>query len=580
MKKTGPNKFNLPFTPMPLRPPKPLLGILAATILLAILTFVSTYNNIRHEQDRMEQLLYQKGETIIAAIEAGSRTSMMHHMGSSNSLHTLLNESLQENSIAFIRIINQQGKVVDKAGRIATASSLSSKDVQTIFTTQKPVAKLDTQLHLYVISKLFQPIRHDHRPAMSGRSPMMMNMMQEDSPPRIISVGLVTDTLEDARSEDVHHSLIMGAILFLIGSAGIYFIFLYQDARVARINLSDLKLYTDNVIESMPAGLITLNTKGQILSCNHMSETIFGKSRNQLLQLEIETLLAGSSFTFSGKDAEFTEQSGEIFTNDGRSIPLQISGSALLNTEDKIIGTVLIIRDMSLFRDMEQQLERSRRMVALGKMAAGIAHEIRNPLGTLRGFAQYFCKKKDCSEEDKEYANLMVSEVDRLNRTVSSLLQFARPRDPQQTVCSLDELLAKTATLMKNDFSTHRINFQLQEPTGLSITCDPDLLLQVLMNLLQNSIHATSPGGDIALHIREEEQYIRVSVADKGRGMNQNDREKMFDPFFTTSKKGTGLGLAVSHQIIEQHNGFFEVETAVDEGTTVTIVLPKKEVLV
>jgi len=577
MKAKRRQKNNLPVTSMPFKPSRTLLGILAATILLAVLTAFSTYNNISHEQDRMEQFLFQKGETLINAIEAGGRTYMMHHMGT-GSLHTLLNESIQENSIAFIRIINQQAEVVDEAGTVPAGINLTQKEVQNLLSTQQPVARFDLQSHIYIISRTFRSNSHGYHSAMPRMmSGIPVQMMGEDAAPQIISIGLVTDAIDNARQEDVHHALIMGGILFLIGSAGIYFLFLYQESRVARTNLADLKIYTDNVIESMPAGLITLDTEGKILSCNHMSEKIFGKSRDQLQEMEIKGLLAKSTFYSFDNQTQVADQSGEIRRDDGSSLPIQLSVSSLLNTENKVIGTVLIIRDMSLFRDLELQLERSRRMVALGKMAAGIAHEIRNPLGTLRGFAQYFCKKHGCSVEDQDYANLMVSEVDRLNRTVSGLLQFARPRDPQPVVCKLDELLEKTEILMKADFSSHNIRFIRQEPTGISLTCDPDLILQVLMNLLQNSINATSSDGVIRLSASQNEQDIRISVADNGCGMNEHDREKMFDPFFTTSKKGTGLGLAVSHQIIEQHNGSFEVETAVDHGTTLTIVLPKTE---
>lgn len=577
MKESMNNKLNLPITPMPFKPSRTLLTIIAITVLLAMVTAFSTYNNIQRGQERMEEFLFQKGETVINAIEAGSRTSMMHHMGNSSSLHTLINESIKENGIAFIRIIDQEAEVVDEAGTIPADINLDSEEIRDIFTTQKSVVRLDLQAHIFVISKQFQANRYDFGPAMQGRNWMQRRMMRDDAALQIISIGLVTDALDNARQEDVHHALIMGAILFLIGSAGIYFIFLYQESRVARKNLSDLKLYTDNVIESMPAGLITLDTQGRILSCNHMSEQIFGKSRLQLQQLKADTLLDNSPFNFTDKDGTIDDQAIELHMDDGRTIPIQLSGSPLLNSENKVIGTVLIIRDMSLFRDMELQLERSRRMVALGKMAAGIAHEVRNPLGTLRGFAQYFSKKDGCTKEDLDYANLMVSEVDRLNRTVSGLLQFARPREPQLVACRLDELLDKTAMLMKADFSSHRIQFSRPESTGLSLACDPDLILQVLMNLLQNSINATSAGGEVKLLVDQDTQQLRISVSDTGCGMNQHDREKMFDPFFTTNKKGTGLGLAVSHQIIEQHKGSIEVETEVNQGTTLTIVLPKIE---
>ena len=169
----------------------------------------------------------------------------------------------------------------------------------------------------------------------------------------------------------------------------------------------------------------------------------------------------------------------------------------------------------------------------------------------------------------------MTSEVDRLNRNVSGLLQFARPREPQLVNTNLDTLISRTVVLMENDFSRQALNFHWQCNTDIVVSVDPDLVLQVLMNLLKNSVHATSTGGEVSISTSEDEHHVRIAVSDNGKGMTEQEREKMFDPFFTTRKTGTGLGLAVSHQIIEQHGGTLEVKTAEGEGTTVTIILPK-----
>ncbi len=232
---------------------------------------------------------------------------------------------------------------------------------------------------------------------------------------------------------------------------------------------------------------------------------------------------------------------------------------------------------MSLIRDMELQLERSRRMAALGKMAAGIAHEIRNPLGTLRGFAHYFGKQAGAAEDQKRYAELMESEIDRLNRNISGLLQFARPREPNMVRVDLDKLFAKIVALMERDISEKNLNLHYQCNTDIQLESDQDMLVQVMMNLLKNSISATPPGGEISLSALEETRHVRIAVSDNGVGMTEEEREQMFDPFFTTRNAGTGLGLAVSHQFVEQLNGAFEVKTVPGKGTSVTIVLPKTQ---
>ena len=154
-------------------------------------------------------------------------------------------------------------------------------------------------------------------------------------------------------------------------------------------------------------------------------------------------------------------------------------------------------------------------------------------------------------------------------------MQFARPRELQFQSVKLDGLIAKTVALMEGDFANHALNFHWQCNTDLTVEADPDL--QVLMNLLKNSISATPSGGEISITGSEDEHHVKIIVSDTGDGMTEQECEKMFDPFFTTRKSGTGLGLAVSHQIIEQHQGVIEVESAKGQGTIISVVLPKQK---
>ncbi|SHK00450.1 Signal transduction histidine kinase, partial [Malonomonas rubra DSM 5091] len=262
---------------------------------------------------------------------------------------------------------------------------------------------------------------------------------------------------------------------------------------------------------------------------------------------------------------------------DGETVPLKVSASNLRDREGDLRGMVLILRDQREIKAMEDALERSRRHAALGQMAAGVAHEIRNPLGTLRGFAQYFSRNAKQDSQAKEYADLMVGEVDRLNRTVSALLQFSRPRDPEMIEIDLGTIAQKCLTFVQEEADNKQIDLTLQLPeTGLMLYADPDLLQQVLLNLLQNSMAATDAGGSIFLGGKITED-IRLWVQDTGKGVSNDEQAKMFDPFYTTKKDGTGLGLAVVQQIVEQHHGRIEVDSQPGEGTCIIIILPRRK---
>jgi two-component system, NtrC family, sensor histidine kinase HydH len=571
------SKHDILSSRLPFRPSRTALALILATIFLAVILAFSILQHISRAQDLMERFLLEKGETIITAIEAGMRTSMMHFMGGGDPLQTLITESSRENDIVFIRIMNSRGEVVNQT-KDAPRMEFSAKDVERIMVSNVPVTRVEKQKGIFILAKRFR--LHDNpsdMPMMMGRRMPMMGEYGQNLSDGIISIGLYTKEFDLARSQDIQHAFFMGAILFLVGSAGLYFLFLYQGMRVAETTLANMKLYTNNVVESIPVGIVTLDTEERIVSYNRKMEEIVGRSLDKCKGEKLTAALPGCPLDSLDVRTAAFEQSAECLASDGRNISIKIGASSLVNNDGEVIGTVLIVRDMTAIKEMEQQLERSRRMAALGKMAAGIAHEIRNPLGTLRGFAHYFGNQAGASKESKSYADLMVSEVDRLNRNISGLLQFARPREPQFVAIDLDQLITKTVALMEGDFAENELNFHWRCNAGIKFEGDPDLLLQVLMNLLKNSIHASSSGGEVSLTGSEDEHFIRITVSDTGSGMSEQEQEKMFDPFFTTKKTGTGLGLAVSHQIVEQHRGKFEVETVPGQGTVITILLPKNK---
>lgn len=562
----------------PFRLSKPALALILATTLLGAILAVATARNIHREQQLMESFLLRQGLTLIRSFEAGARTSIMHQMMGSDPLDTLVTETTAEESIAYIRIVDEHGHLVSEAGDLPPPVNITKVDL--VLSQDRAITALDKNSGVFEIACEFAPL-----PPLMPSNPMMSRRLnhfaqsQHDRGDQLIFIGFHTHEFDAARQQDVRHTVFMGALLFLLGSGGLYFLFLYQEMRVARATLATMRRYTENVIESMPDGLITLDETSKIISCNSKAEELIGRSQSEIEGKGMAEVLSSCPLEQLQQQKKVLEQNVVCSQVSGEEIAVKISGSQLLDPDGNRIGTVLILRDMRDIRTMEQQLERARRMAALGSMAAGIAHEIRNPLGTLRGFAQYFGSQAEEQSESRKYADLMISEVDRLNQAISGLLQFARPREPNFSQVDVKNLLVRTEQLMLAECNSHSVSMQIEqiESENIRLQCDPDLLLQVLLNLLKNSLNATPTGGEIVLKVWQEDQTVRIQVRDNGQGMKEEERERMFDPFFTTRKEGTGLGLAVSHQIIEQHNGRFEVESAPDKGTTITIILPQSQ---
>jgi two-component system sensor histidine kinase HydH len=226
---------------------------------------------------------------------------------------------------------------------------------------------------------------------------------------------------------------------------------------------------------------------------------------------------------------------------------------------------------------LERELETSRRLASLGRLAAGVAHEIRNPLSSIKGFATYFKERYRDNPDDQKTSEIMIQEVDRLNRVITQLLEFARPPVIQKKRASLQSLIQHSLKMIERQASAKQIQVLCRLPPEIKeVALDPDGINQVLLNLYLNAVEAMDPGGklSVSLSMDEGSAWIKIMVSDTGSGISKEDLAHIFDPYFTTKQTGTGLGLAIVHKIIEAHGGEVRAESEVGRGTTVTVLLP------
>ncbi len=223
----------------------------------------------------------------------------------------------------------------------------------------------------------------------------------------------------------------------------------------------------------------------------------------------------------------------------------------------------------------EEQLRRADRLSALGELSAGMAHEIRNPLGSIKGAVEIL--KDDYSPADARYEFILIllKETDRLNRIVQEFLGFARPKLPEFRLADVNEAIESVLTLTAQE--ARKAGVQVQRHLDPSIgkrSLDAGLLKQAFLNLILNAIQAMPKGGLLTVETGIRERMIEVKIADTGSGITEEDRKKLFSPFFTTKKNGTGLGLAITYRIIENHRGRIDVSSEPGKGTTFTVRIP------
>jgi two-component system sensor histidine kinase HydH len=328
----------------------------------------------------------------------------------------------------------------------------------------------------------------------------------------------------------------------------------------------------------MPAGLVAVDTQLAITSMNAEAGRILGLQAGD----RPESLPDGMA-GLAGEIGESGESGAAVVreiacrVRESRELLLDISASPIRDDGGRISGYLFLFRDLTEIRALKEEVDRSRRLAAVGKLAAGVAHEIRNPLSSIKGFATWFRERYRHLEEDRSIADVMIGEVERLNRSVTQLLEFARPVPRDLRPVHVREIIAHSLMLVEHDLKAAGIGAQTEVKTRReTMTADPDLLKQILLNLYLNAVQAMESGGRLTVTVSDgdREDTVLIEVADTGRGIDPGDLDRIFDPYFTTRPGGTGLGLAMVHRAVEALGGDIRVESTPGEGSRFTLRLP------
>jgi len=346
-------------------------------------------------------------------------------------------------------------------------------------------------------------------------------------------------------------------------------------------SLLDARSLNENILWSIADGVITVDIDGQVTSINPAAQEMTGTTADEIIGRPYESLL-NAKVEFTSLLLE-TMRTGKDYIGvcldvpfRNRTLYVSSSTSLLRNGSGKVIGAVAVFKDQSETRQLQKQLLRADRLAALGELAAGIAHDIRNPLTSIRGFVQYLQKSEDPAEL-REYAPLIIREVDGLNRIIGELLEFSKPHPPRYTKVQVNDLIQEVLSLFKTRAEKQAVRIDLELDADLPpIEADGEQLKQVMVNLFINACQAIVTKGNIILKtLNDSVDWISISVIDNGVGISQDNLEKVFDPFYSTKPAGTGLGLAVVQRIINSHMGDIDIKSEQGKGTIVTIHLPR-----
>ncbi len=339
---------------------------------------------------------------------------------------------------------------------------------------------------------------------------------------------------------------------------------------------SDLAVITalhETIVQSMTSGLLTLDPSGRVTFLNRAGELMIGVPSSAARGRSSAELFPAFEAETGRGELEYQNRRGDKLRLGYSSFPLVVEAGAR-------VGTAVIFQDLTRLRSMEEAVQRSARLADLGRVAAGLAHELRNPLASMSGSLELLASQTTSSDDDRRLMGIVLREASRLEELVSDFLRFARPPPLRRASADLATMLDEMLRVFAFDPAAANVKV-VTALVPARADCDVDQIRQVAWNLVVNAAHAVQAarpeGGTIQVSCAPEGDEVRIDVEDDGHGIPAEDLEKIFMPFFTTKERGSGLGLAAVHRVVESHGGTVTVESTPGKGARFTVRLPIHE---
>ncbi len=388
----------------------------------------------------------------------------------------------------------------------------------------------------------------------------------------VLRIGLSMNQIHSTEERMTRRIIIMSAVLIAVGVLIFSAIVSNQHYQTVSQKYSQIKSFTGSILENMQDAVITLDADNKISIFNKQAEKLFGINASHILDkpfsdIAEERLSFLRDFFFS--DVSNKEISITCHDKSERFVSVAITRSDITMTA--------VIRDLTETKRLQQEIERREKLSAMGELAAGVAHEIRNPLNAISMIAQRYEKEFKPARGIKEYTvitSVLINEARRVNNIIQQFLRFARPPKLKIQPTSISDFLSQTAVLFKSSAKANGIEFSLELNCKGILDIDQEQMTQALLNILQNALEATPKEGRIQMQCSRTDSALQIDIIDSGHGILKNQLQKIFDLYYTTKPSGTGLGLAITQQIIQQHNGSIHVESEEGKGTRFCITLP------
>ena len=565
-----------------------LMGTLGAALVLVFGVVLISGLSLDRTQNAMVRFLAEKGVALASALESGIRSGTRSRGGIR--LQFLVEELAARPDVRFIAVTMPDGTILahsnpQRVGEVLSTSEgreLTAANLEAMQPADKPAwTIMDMEgSRSFVVFKTFRPQIRETGKHHARR----MHSSASSGPIPYIFLGLDLTPLEVAQAQNQERAVMLGAWVLLAGMLALLGLHAMERIRSSRRGQRVAEALAEELAVTLPDGLVLLDPRGRVTRRNNAALHLLGN----LMPPKLVSSYQGrkASDVLPAPLAELTGRllretilpDTEVTLKDGEETRyLSVRGGHVNDGDRERVGSLMFLRDLTDVRRLEAEVRRREKLAAVGNLAAGVAHELRNPLSSIKGYATYFGGRFPEGSADREAAAVMVREVERLNRAIGDLIGLSRPTDVRPRLSDMRRLLEDTLRLIGQDAANHTVSVRLDAADDLPLVpVDPDRMRQVILNLCLNGLEAMPHGGELTLFLHPEpsSDMVRLEVRDTGMGIDPAALPHIFDPYFTTKGQGTGLGLATVHKIVEAHGGSISVTSEPGQGTLFRVLLP------
>lgn len=467
----------------------------------------------------------------------------------------LLRNIVEENPSIIFAALQDTNVILAASGNVSSLDAIQSSEflstsLRDTFTT--------TRITTFNTSKIFEVVQ-----------PFERNNTQIG----LLRLGLSMDPIHDINDRIIRRLAIISILLFAIGSIIFALLFISQRLDILKKQYSVVETYSSNIINNASDAIIVYNNTDGAKIFNKSAEILFGILESEILEKSLDQI-----FSQEAADVIFNSNSNIVqltinIKDDEKH--LLISKTELI--DDSTLNTILLIRDLTEQKQFEEQLERNQRLTAMGELASGVAHEIRNPLNSISTIVQQLDKDfapNQGQEEYHELSNIVYKEIQRINKTIDEFLKFSKPEVIEPASFKIEKLFIEIKKQYSSLLSQYNIVFNIENKWKGNVNWDHDKMKQVFINLIDNAKDAIQQEGLINIISNKIDDKIEIKLSDTGIGIKKSNLNKIFNLYFTSKANGTGIGLSIVQRIIFEHNGTISVDSAINKGTVFTLKIP------